>query len=218
MNFRKKILKKIVSLILCLTLSFSIVSIVSPSVGAYATFSGSKMINGVGQSGNRTRYYWYDTSSLDSAWLTRISNAVTAWSNTGTQGCGVYTSVWMKRTTTKSSSVIDFYNGSIGNCIVGITSFYTGTGSNSVQIHPDKSPQDWVWAKIILDTQLSDLGILTATQKNVLPAHEIGHAFGLAHVTNTAVIMHKNADEWTASRPTSDDCRGVNYLYGGYNP
>lgn len=74
------------------------------------------MISGVGQSGNHTRYYWYDTNSLNSTWRTRIENAMYAWCHTGSQGCGTYTSVWFNRTTTKSSSVIDFYaSNNLGN-------------------------------------------------------------------------------------------------------
>lgn len=48
--------------------------------------------------------------------------------------------------------------------------------------------------------------------------HEIGHAFGLAHVSKTSRLMYPHANTCTATRPTSDECNGVNSLYGGYNP
>ena len=203
--------------------AITIAAISYPSANAYSTWGSSKMTGGVGQSGNYTRCYWYDTDSLNTSWRNRIDTSMTAWCNTGSQGCGVYTSVWFTRTTTKSNSVIDFYEtSSLPTGVYGLTSLYTGTGSSSKRVYPtSSSPINWVWAKIQISASTcnSEDYALTATQKRAMVEHEIGHAFGLAHVTKAkSRLMYPYADECTASRPTKYECNGINSLYGGYNP
>lgn len=203
--------------LLVVFLSFVIAIFLSAQAYAYEVY-GPKMIGGVGQSGNYTRCYWYNTNSVPSEWQNRIDNSMNAWCNTGTNGCGIYTSVWFTRSTVKSNSVVDFYTTNdlpIG--VFAITSFFTGTGTNSAQIYPYDDLKNWVWAKIEICNGYSD-GFLTSTQRLALVEHEIGHAFGLDHTTNPKVLMHPFADECVASRPTKDDCKGVNSIYGGYNP
>ncbi len=220
-NIMKILSKKFISVLLTLLIICSSISVFGLSASAYSTWNNSKMINGVGQSGNLTRYYWYDTTSLNSTWKSRVENAMYAWCHTGSEGCGTYTSVWFKSTTTKSSSVIDFYaSNNLGNGVYGLTSLYTGTGANSVQVFPHSTPTNWVWAKIELATNTCDTGTykLTTVQKKAMIEHEIGHAFGLAHTSNSSVLMYPYADVCTATEPKNDDCNGVNYLYGGYNP
>lgn len=43
-------------------------------------------------------------------------------------------------------------------------------------------------------------------------SHELGHALGLAHTTNTSVVMHPN-DNRIVYKPAADDVAGVNSLY-----
>ena len=204
-------------LISILTIITITISTYTPAI-AYNTFSGSKMINGVGSSGNYTRYYWVDTSSLNSTWRTRIDTGMYNWCHTGSQGCGVYTSIWFNKTTTKSSSVIDFYYALLPGGLLGYTQFYTGSGINSTEIFPYNNPQNWVWSKITISS-LADSGIYNNTKKLIIVEHELGHAFGLAHVsTSYYSLMHPTIGTVSADKPTADDCYGVNSLYGGYNP
>ena len=185
----------------------------SPTVYAYNTYGGSKMIGGVGSSGNYTRYYWCDATTLSTTWQNRVVSAMTAWCNTGSQGCGVYTSVWFNRTYVKSGSVIDIYSANLSSGYYGYTEFYKGSGPSSIRIYPSSSnPQNWVWAKIKIDTTDADYDMSNTTRKKTLIEHEIGHAFGLDHILNTARLMYPDPFSWTATQPTADE------LYGGYNP
>ena len=218
-----QLLRKSFSTLTIIILIFSCITAFALQASAYATWGNSKMIDGVGQSGNYTRCYWYDTNSLSTTWQNRVNNSMTAWCNTGSQGCGVYTSVWFTHSTVKSNSVIDFYASSnLPSGVYGLTSLYTGTGSNSTPVYPSSSsPIDWVWAKIQVNTSYCDSGdyALTTTQKKAMVEHEIGHAFGLAHVTTAkSRLMYPYANTCTASQPTKYECKGVNSLYGGYNP
>ena len=214
LNFFKKAL--LLSSVFLIVLPILITA--APKASAYNTWYGGKMIGGIGQSGNNTRYYWFNTSNFNSTWQNRIDDAMYAWCHTGTQGCGVYTSAWFYRTTTQSYSVIDFHSSTLPNNVCGITTFYVGTGSSSVQVYPASSAQNWTWAKIRLATTFCDSGVLTSTQKIAMVEHEIGHAFGLGHVNNTACLMYPKANICTANKPTSDECYGINSLYGGYAP
>lgn len=213
-------MKKIKKTFLICLVILSLILSQSFAASAYVKIGSYQLSGGVGQSGNKTRYYWYDTNSFDSTWQSRVNQAMSDWCHTGSQGCGVYTSVWFKRTTTKSSSVVDCYSSnSLGTGVLGVTSFYKGTGSNSVQIAPSKS--NWVWAKIMIATSRLDKmnPAYTNAKKIAVIEHEIGHAFGLdENNSKTGSIMCQTSSGRTAVRPSADDCNGVNSIYGGYNP
>lgn len=210
----KRYKKGLMILVLVVSIIISQVFVAS----AYVKIGSYQLSGGIGQSGNKTRYYWYDTSSFSSNWQSRVEEAMTAWCNTGSQGCGVYTSAWFKRTTTKSSSVIDCYSSSsLGSGILGVTTFYTGTGTNSVQIAPSKS--NWVWAKIRIATSTIDDLSYSKAKKRAVIEHEIGHAFGLDENNSMpSSIMCQAGSGRTAVKPSTDDCKGINSIYGGYNP
>ena len=195
--------------------------------GAYSTWTPAKMIGGVGQSGNHTRYYWIDPdSSFSSTWQQRIINAAYDWNHTGSQGCGVYTSVWIQKTTNKHSSVIDISKVSLPFSFYGGTTHYTEAGNpnSSIDLDIPSQRQNWVWTDIIINVKLCNegnsngQGVLTAPQKRAVVEHEMGHAFGLRDYSGVYKIMHPFGNSCLATQPSADDCYGVNSLYGGYNP
>ncbi len=83
-NIRRAVATVLLTLVMC---SFLFVP-----TNAYSTI-GAKMIGGVGQSGNKTRYYWVNPDVFNATWTQRAIDAMYDWCHTGT-GCGVYTSVW----------------------------------------------------------------------------------------------------------------------------
>lgn len=54
---------------------------------------------------------------------------------------------------------------------------------------------------------------MTSNERQGVYAHEIGHALGLDHVTNTSQVMCTWADGRQVYLPGNDDVAGANYLY-----
>lgn len=58
------------------------------------------------------------------------------------------------------------------------------------------------------------MGDLTATERSIVARHEIGHAYGLAHITTTCHVMRQGEDKFTCgTMPTTHDADGVRALY-----
>lgn len=59
-----------------------------------------------------------------------------------------------------------------------------------------------------------DMGQLTSTQRSIVARHEIGHAYGLAHIGTTCHVMRQGTDKFTCgTMPTGHDADGVRALY-----
>lgn len=173
---------------------------------AYGTFNRHKFINGVGNYGQSMKYYYVDGSA--SSETLRIESIMNKWVNSN--GTGIYTPISFRRTTTKSSSVIDTYKSSqnLSNYL-GVTYFYDRY-SNDINMWYN----DWAWSKIVYYNMYNQVNYKI---KNIATAHEIGHAFGLAHTGsgNQYSLMNSNAavilDYY--SEPRHDEFNGINYLY-----
>lgn len=224
MNYKN--IKRMVSTVLLMVILCSCVII---PVNAYDTINGAKMVGGVGQSGNKTRYYWVNSSAFDSTWQQRAVNAMYDWCHTGT-GCGVYTSVWFGKTTNQHSSVVDFQrDDDLGSSVYGKTTLYKSAGESNMIANPYSNHDNWVWAKCSINVYACNYGksssgqnlALTKVKKQAIFAHEIGHAFGLDDLLGTSnrnKLMYLGQYNCTVTKPTADECNGVNSLYGGYNP
>jgi predicted Zn-dependent protease len=113
-----------------------------------------------------------------------------------------------------SSSVADVTgtNVSLGNMVA-----WTGVtrAKGTLQSIPPCSSGRWVPGRmevVINWSKVTTLGYSSA-QRKMVAAHELGHAFGLAHnPSNRAVLMYPT-DARTVLVPQSDDKAGVNAIY-----
>lgn len=188
-------------------LSFCILSILEPlNAFAYNTYNNHVLTGGVGNYGNNNRYYFIDnTASLET---TLINNAMNDWIFT-TSSQGITTPISFKKTTTQTSSIMDiyydtYYDSSLG--IIAETKFFI----KSSLANPSNS--NWGWAAIELNIP-TYRGLSTFDKKGTI-AHEMGHAFGLAHNNgNPNVIMCQLKYNRAVNSAQKDDLNGINYLY-----
>jgi hypothetical protein len=83
----------------------------------------------------------------------------------------------------------------------------TGVGSLNQQV---------VYAYILLNAESgksANVGNLSATKLALIMAHEIGHALGLGHTSNTSALMYFDATAKTQLSLAQDDMDGITYLY-----
>jgi len=60
----------------------------------------------------------------------------------------------------------------------------------------------------------SDMSGLSATEKKIVAEHELGHAYGLGHVTSGCHVMRTGSYKFTCgTMPSSNDVAGVQYIY-----
>lgn len=184
-----------------------------------------KLLNGVGDWGNNTRYYWVDSSA--SNYQNTIYDAVYTWVNT-TSRLNYSTPISITRTYTKSSSVFDVYLQNLFSeeqSVLGVTYHYLN--NNSVNTDDDWAPtQSWYWTKIILNNpNFEALGIRNnmgpALARQSVVAHEFGHAMGLDHSTAlnadgtymaTVVMLQLDRGRYVW-QPMYPDLYVINHLY-----
>jgi hypothetical protein len=186
-------------------LAIAIVLSYAATALAYATYNGHVLTGGVGNYGSNPRYY-YITSSA-SAETTQITNAIYTWIHT-TARIGVTTPIYWARTYTQSSSVMDIYKGNYYDPDTGIIAMTEQMLNNQVT---DPNQNNWVWAKIKLNTPIYDP--LSDYNEEGSCAHEMGHVMGLAHTAVTNRIMCTIAAGRTVNAAQVDDANGINYLY-----
>lgn len=89
---------------------------------------------------------------------------------------------------------------------MGVTTMYNG----STEVDPFSS--NWVWGKIQLDADFSDL---SENKRLAVIAHEMGHVMGVAHSDFSNVLMRADIayNSSSTSRAQTNDLGGINYLY-----
>lgn len=180
--------------ILCMIIIYPI------GANAYVTYNNHRLINGVGNYGRNTQYYYIDRGASGEAG--RIRNAMNKWVNSN--GTGAYTPISFRETTNKPASLIDVEKSGT-NGSVGATTYFM-IGGNSA----NASAQNWYWARINI---WSRYNTATSFQKDVALGHEFGHAFGLDHETNRGRLMHPRGNETTVNGPTRNELDGITALY-----
>ncbi len=190
-------------IVVALCLSFLVFMSSVPNVYAFNTFNQHKLTYGVGNYGKDTQHYFITSSASD--YTSYIDTAMSEWVNT-TSSMGVTTPISYTRTTTQSSSRMDIYQVSTINEWWGLTTLYNG----STEVDPYSS--DWVWGKIQLASDFSDL---SENKRLAVIAHEMGHVMGLAHSNVYNVLMKADIayNSSTTSRAQVNDLSGINYLY-----
>lgn len=143
------------------------------------------------------RYYWLD-GSVGSYMESEIYSSKWLWGN-------ATSAVSWTETSTKSSSVMDFYHSGMILPYCGATYFYSG----STQVNP--RTQNWQWNKIVLT---SDLGSTECSNYRGIIVHEIGHVMGLDHSGDGATaVMREDIAGLTYQAPKADDVNGIEWLY-----
>jgi len=164
-----------------------------------------RLNGGVGNYGYNTRYFWIDSSA--SGYGALIQQAMDEWIYT-TSYWGITTPISWRRTTVKSSSVMDIYaNLDLGHSVIAAT-------RHKIYAR-DVNPylENWGWAQIFLNpsvfpkhTQFNQKGTV---------AHEMGHVFGLDETnSNQYSIMCQLASGRKVNRAQPPDLRTINLRYG----
>ena len=182
----------ILSILLCCLL-------LSTSVFAYNPIGG-KFSRGV----SNTCYY---VDSTASAYTTRINAAANNWVNTG-HG---WNPIYMTPVSSNYLTHMDFYGKTTSfwgdSNIRGETRMFTNSGQD---ITSKAHNTNWMYAEIYVNTSVVSTNTI---QTQGTFAHEMGHAFGLDHVSNVNALMHRYSNERLTHVVSLDEHNGINALY-----
>ncbi len=167
-----------------------VVLVFTPGIAsAYAT-------HGCAYDSNSISPISYRFFSVNSAYETAFSDAEAAWDATSAPGYfSEQSSSW-----DPEINVIDGeYSGSWWAQTVWTCDSDDTYGGNEVEIKFDTG----------------DMASLNANKKKLVAEHEIGHAYGLDHVSSGCHVMKQGTYKFTCtgSLPSSDDVSGVDAIY-----
>jgi len=192
------------------TFSKSAYAYVPPGTTCYQTFDH------VNVNGTYNKLYFVDASAA--AYSSLAINAMDSWVNSVAR-TGVNTKIYYNKTTVKASSLMDIYynTNTPPDGSGGIELAHTEYFVSSTSVLPWN--QNWNWNRIILNTNSSAFSALSTFDQQGTLAHEMGHAFGLAHLTDTQlaiglqVVMRQLGQGRRINQPEADDLIGINHMY-----
>ncbi len=181
-----------------LVILFIIFMYSKPVYAAYPTYKNDWEWNY-----NGAAYYYI--VNLSPKFQESAKEAASNWYKTGYHTNPLYP---MTRTSTQSESPIDLYKSNLGKNTYGRTDFYVLGGTKLDFGDNNYGPlKDWLYCKILINESLfnEDFGD-NPTKRKILIAHEMGHAFGLAHNTSsTNLVMYTYIELNRATKITKDD-------------
>ena len=194
----KKILATIMSIMMIVVLAI-------PAY-AYNTYNDHVLIGGVGKTLLPRHYYIASSANNFSSY---IAGGVDYWNNTASNP-GVDTPVNFASTPFSTLSTVQLSaEEGASSTVLASTSFL-----NLFNVPVSANSNNWTSARITIYSNVFDSPGRTAAVKKAVICHEFGHAFGLAHSNSTpSSIMCQLKYGRTATRPSIDDCNGINHLY-----
>jgi len=205
----KKILLFSVLFLLLFSFSKNAYAYTPPSPTCYTTFDH------VNVNGTYNKLYFVDGSA--SAYVNLSINAMDSWVNSVAR-TGVNTRIYYNRTAVKADSLMDIYYNLNTPPVNGVYEIaHTEFFVSSTLVYPWN--QNWNWNRIILNTNSVAFSALSDYDKQGTLAHEMGHAFGLGHLTSAQlalgkqVVMLQMLQGRTVNQPVADDLNGINYMY-----
>ncbi|MGG1553392.1 matrixin family metalloprotease [Paenibacillus ferrarius] len=175
-----------------------LVTIAAPQVFAYSKI-GYKLVAGV-----KDRYYYVGASSLGS----NIDAAVSNWNNIDplTYFWQDQTDVNFIKSSSNSTTQLDFYSDYYGNTgWAGMTYYFDSAGAINSGGYPTK---DYTWCQAKLNLSASHNNSWTT-----IAGHEMGHALGLMHYTNSLMDGDITNGSNLPTGITLDDIDGIRDIY-----
>lgn len=169
-------------------LSLTVLTVIAPPAGAY-TFTGCEYDN------NSISPISYRFFSVGSAYEVALSGGAVNWNGTSVPG-------YFEQHSSSLDPEINVTDGTYSGTFWAQTSWscqsnglYSG---NEVDIR--------------FDTE--DMAGLTSDEKRLVAMHELGHAYGLGHMTDGCHVMRQGREKFTCGTlPSSDDINGVHAVY-----
>lgn len=129
------------------------------------------------------------------------SGAAASWNNAGVQA---------KYVVNGSSTNLTGLNENRGNTVA-----WTGVtrAAGTVQAFPPCVRGTWNSGGMEVVLNWSRVSGYTAAKRQGVAAHELGHAFGLAHNAASRAILMYPDDSRTVTTPSADDKAGINAIY-----